>query len=95
MKMMPKKQTQQHLKRVPIRMCVVCREKDEKRQLMRLVRTPDGIQVDTGGKMNGRGAYICEKIDCWERILRTDILSRALKMKLTNQDRERLQRAMP
>ena len=92
---MPKKQTQQHLKRVPIRMCVVCREKDEKRQLMRLVRTPDGIQVDTGGKMNGRGAYICEKKECWERVLRTDILSRALKMKLNDQDRERLQQAMP
>ncbi len=92
---MAKKQTQQHLKHVPMRTCIVCKEKDEKRQLLRLVRTLDGVQVDRSGKMNGRGAYVCDKEACWERIVRTDILSRALKMKLTDQDRERLQQAMP
>lgn len=92
---MAKKQTQQRLKHIPVRTCVVCKEKDDKRQLLRLVRTDDGVQVDAGGKMNGRGAYVCDKEECWDRIVRTDILSRALKMKLTDQDRERLQQAMP
>ena len=77
-------------KHVPIRTCVVCREKAGKRTLVRVVRTDSGVQVDTSGKMNGRGAYLCEQESCWERAVTTDVLSKALRMPLTDDDRDRL-----
>lgn len=80
-------------KHVPIRTCVVCRQKSGKRQLVRVVRTAQGIQVDPTGKMNGRGAYLCEQESCWERAVKTEILAKALKTTLTNEDRERLRQA--
>lgn len=67
-------------KHVPQRTCVVCRETGAKRSLTRVVRTGDGhIEVDPGGRMNGRGAYLCDKQECWDRAVSTPILARALK----------------
>ncbi|MBE0689806.1 MAG: YlxR family protein [Anaerolineae bacterium] len=83
------KQTQPH-KHPPVRTCVVCREKAGKRTLTRIVRTDTGIVIDPGGKMNGRGAYLCERPECWERAMTTDILAKALKTSFTPEDRERL-----
>ena len=60
-----------------------------KRSLIRLVRTPDGIQIDPTGKLAGRGAYLHDQRACWERGLR-GALSRALKTEMTPDDRERL-----
>jgi len=77
-------------KHVPIRTCVVCRQKAGKRTLVRVVRTETGVQVDTSGKMNGRGAYLCEQPSCWERAVTTDVLSKALRTSLTDEDRDRL-----
>ena len=76
-------------------MCVVCREKDNKRELTRLVRTADGIQTDPTGKMIGRGAYICGNRACWQRATQTDVLAKALRTTLTEQDHDRLRQAMP
>jgi uncharacterized protein len=81
---------QQPTKHVPMRTCVVCREKGSKRALIRVVRTENGIQVDRTGKMNGRGAYLCDRESCWERAASSDILSKALRTTLTSEDRERL-----
>ncbi len=78
---------------VPIRTCVVCREKAGKREFVRVVRTEEGVQVDSTGKMNGRGAYLCEREVCWEAAVKTDILAKALRTSLTEVDRERLRRA--
>lgn len=78
---------------VPIRTCVVCREKAGKREFVRVVRTEQGVQVDPTGKMNGRGAYLCERESCWEAAVKTDILAKALRTSLTEADRERLRRA--
>jgi len=80
-------------KHVPVRTCVVCRDKAGKRDLMRVVRTEQGLQVDPSGKMNGRGAYLCDRESCWETAVKTDILAKALRMPLTEEDRERLRRA--
>ena len=80
----------------PQRTCVVCRTTAGKRTLTRLVRTPDnGVQVDPTGKQNGRGAYLCDQINCWDRALETDILEKALRTTLTDADRERIQAARP
>ncbi|MBE2268744.1 MAG: YlxR family protein [Anaerolinea sp.] len=80
-------------KHVPIRTCVVCREKAGKRQLTRVVKTVEGVFVDPTGKMNGRGAYLCERESCWERAVNTDVLTKALRAPLTEADRERLRNA--
>jgi len=80
-------------KHVPVRMCVVCREHGGKRALTRVVRTAEGVVVDPTGKMNGRGAYLCDKASCWQRALTSDVLARALRATLTSQDRARLTEA--
>lgn len=58
---------------------------------MRVVRTPDrGIQIDPGGKMAGRGAYLCRSRVCWEQALKSHRLGPALKTTLTDEDLARL-----
>jgi predicted RNA-binding protein YlxR (DUF448 family) len=88
-----KSSPERHAKHVPVRTCVVCRRKAGKRQLYRVVRTEQGVQLDPTGKMNGRGAYLCDQERCWEQAVNTDVLANALKTSLTNEDRERLRRA--
>jgi predicted RNA-binding protein YlxR (DUF448 family) len=61
-----------------------------KRQLIRIVRSPEGVQVDSTGKLAGRGAYLHYRRSCWERGLK-GALARALKTELVTEDRERLQ----
>ena len=82
-------------KSFPERSCVVCHERRPKRELMRIVQTPEGVQVDPGGKMHGRGAYLCDKVSCWERALQGTALSKALRTELTDEDRTRLLQAKP
>ena len=66
-------------KHVPQRTCVACREKGDKRGLIRIVRSPEGtVAIDPTGKANGRGAYLCHKPECWYKALDTPILARAL-----------------
>lgn len=82
-------------KHIPIRTCVVCREKDSKRALVRVVRTDQGLVVDPTGKRSGRGAYLCDDAACWERAVKSDVLAKALRVTLTETDRERLRLAQP
>ena len=84
------KKTAQRVKHVPQRTCVGCRAVMPKRQLVRIVRSPDGVQVDVTGKLAGRGAYLHDRRPCWERGLK-GALAHALKTELTTEDRERLQ----
>lgn len=76
-------------KHVPQRTCVGCREVHSKRQLIRVVRSPDGIFVDPTGKMSGRGAYLHDRLDCWEEGMHS-ALENALKTEITVEDRKRL-----
>lgn len=73
-------------KHVPQRTCVVCRQAADKRRLTRLVRTPDsGVVVDPTGKLNGRGAYLCDQAACWDKALRhPGILNQALNSELSD-----------
>ena len=83
-------------KHIPHRTCVACREKKDKRLLTRIVRTPDGVVViDSTGKRNGRGAYLCEQESCWFRALDGQLLDKALKTEVTAEDKELLLRARP
>ena len=75
-------------KHIPQRTCVVCREKQDKRQLTRVVRTEEeGVVLDLTGKKNGRGAYLCAKPACWATAAQSQILDQALKTDLTQEVR--------
>jgi len=76
-------------KHVPVRTCVGCREVLSKKELVRIVRMSEGIMVDPTGKLNGRGAYLHSKKECWERA-RKGSLANALKVVLSKQDIEYL-----
>jgi predicted RNA-binding protein YlxR (DUF448 family) len=70
---------------------VACRQVKAKRELLRLVRTRGGdIEIDTDGKKEGRGAYICPDPACWERALKGKQLEHTLRASLTQDNRERL-----
>ncbi|MEX2236353.1 MAG: YlxR family protein [Dehalococcoidia bacterium] len=78
---------------VPRRTCVACREGSFKRELVRIVRTPEGrVLVDETGKRPGRGAYLCRCSKCWQAAVggKRDPLSHALKTTLADADREAL-----
>ncbi len=67
-------------KRQPIRTCVACRNTDQKRKLMRIVRLPDGsVTFDAKGKLNGRGAYLCTTAQCITVAEKQKRLERSLK----------------
>lgn len=85
--MSAKKRTRQ--KHVPQRTCVGCRESLSKRELIRIVRRPDGVEIDLTGKLSGRGAYLHNRRSCWEHGIK-GALARALKTELTAADVERL-----
>lgn len=78
-------------KKIPMRMCVGCREMKEKRELIRIVRTPDGETVlDSTGKRSGRGAYVCRQVECLRRAIRQKQLERQLEITLTPEITEAL-----
>jgi uncharacterized protein len=73
-------------KRVPQRMCVACRQGAGKRQLIRIVRTEEGVKVDPTGKLSGRGAYLHPSPLCWHKALEHRLLQRALHTQISAQD---------
>ncbi len=71
------------VKKVPERKCMGCNEKHIKKELVRIVRLPNGcVELDTTGKKNGRGAYICPNISCYEKALKTKRLERCLEVQI-------------
>ena len=82
-------------KKIPMRMCVGCREMKEKRELIRIVRTTEGEAVlDPTGKRSGRGAYVCRKAECLRRSIRQKQLERQLETQLTDETTEALIKEM-
>ena len=84
------KKTIQRVKHIPQRTCVGCRDVMPKRKMVRIVRTAIGVQVDATSKLAGRGAYLHDRRECWERGLKGP-LAHALKTTLTSDDRARLE----
>lgn len=69
------------MKKIPMRSCVITKEKCEKIDLLRVVRTPDGnVLIDQSGKANGRGAYLKKDIDVINKAEKTKILERILEV---------------
>ena len=82
-------------KKIPQRQCMGCRERKAKRELIRVVRGTDGnVSVDFGGKLNGRGAYICPDPECLKKALRSKALDRSLEVTIPEEVYDRLHREM-
>ena len=65
-------------RKIPQRMCVGCREKRDKKDLLRVVRTPEGqLVLDATGKKSGRGAYVCHDVECLKKARKSKALERA------------------
>ena len=82
-------------KKIPMRMCVGCREMKPKKELLRAVRSPEGqVSLDTTGKKPGRGAYCCYNAECLRRALKQGQLDRQLEVKLTDEVNAQLTETM-
>src|SRR5438477_11818864 len=75
-------------KHIPLRTCVSCRETKSKRELLRVVRTPDGhVLVDATGKKSGRGAYLCARLSCWESAIKKKRFEQEFEVTISDEDR--------
>lgn len=82
-------------KKVPMRMCVGCREMKPKRELLRVVRSPEGVvSIDVTGRKPGRGAYVCRSAECLKTALKQKQLERAFACALDEGVRESLLQEM-
>ena len=82
-------------KKIPQRQCMGCRERRAKREMIRVVRGTDGtVSLDFGGKMNGRGAYICPDAECLKKAMRSKALDRSLEVTIPEQVYDRLAKEM-
>ncbi|MCI8575729.1 MAG: YlxR family protein [Bacilli bacterium] len=78
-------------RKIPMRTCVVTREKCEKKDLVRVVRTPEGeVVVDPSGKQNGKGAYLKLSLEVIEKAKKNKALDRALEVEVTGEVYEEL-----
>ena len=70
--------------KVPVRTCIGCQCKKPKKELVRIIRTPEGkIEIDNTGKKSGRGAYLCGNVECLDIALRKNYLNRSLKQDIS------------
>ena len=82
-------------KKIPQRQCMGCRERKEKRAMIRVVRTLEGeVTLDFSGKKNGRGAYLCPNPDCLKKAIRSKALDRSLEVTIPQEVYDRLEKEM-
>lgn len=82
-------------KKIPLRMCTGCGEMKPKKEMIRVLKTPeDDIVIDSTGKKNGRGAYICCSLFCLQKAIRTKGLERSLKVGIPKELVETLEKEM-
>lgn len=82
-------------KKIPLRQCMGCRERKPKKELIRVVRSPEGtVSLDFKGKAPGRGAYICPNGDCLKKAIRSKALDRNLEVTIPEEILEQLSREM-
>ncbi|MBQ8620859.1 MAG: YlxR family protein [Oscillospiraceae bacterium] len=82
-------------KKIPQRQCMGCRERKAKRELIRVVRQPDGaVRLDFSGKLNGRGAYLCPDPECLKKAIRSKALDRSLEVQIPQEVVDQLAKEM-
>ena len=83
------------IKKIPMRRCVGCMEQRPKRELIRVVRSPEGeISLDTTGKKSGRGAYLCPAPACLAKARKARRLERALECEIPDEVYERIEKEL-
>jgi len=82
-------------KKIPMRQCLGCREMKPKKELTRVVRSPEGeVTLDFKGKSPGRGAYVCANVSCVEKAVKTKALDRALEVAIPPEVFEELKKQL-
>ena len=75
-----------HSKKIPYRTCVGCQLRKPKKELLRVIRTPeDKVEIDVTGKKSGRGAYLCYNMECFEKATKKGRLNKALKAEISTE----------
>ena len=83
------------MKNIPQRTCIGCNSQKNKKDLIRVVKNKDGvISIDKTGKANGRGAYICDNVDCLEKAIKSKRLEKSFEMRISNEIYEKLRGVM-
>ncbi len=83
------------VKKIPQRQCIGCGEMKNKREMIRIIRTPEeNIVIDTSGKKNGRGAYICKSTECLQKAVKSRGLERSLKVSIPQEVYEELEKEL-
>ena len=82
-------------KKIPQRQCMGCRERKEKREMIRVVRETSGkVSLDFSGKLNGRGAYVCPDPECLKKARKAKSLERSLEVAIPDEVYDRLEKEM-
>ena len=81
--------------KIPMRQCTGCREMKNKKEMMRILKTPENeIILDTTGRKNGRGAYLCVSMDCFEKAVKNHGIERSLKTAVPDEVYEELKKEL-
>ena len=84
-----------NIKKVPLRKCIGCNEMKKKKEMMRVLKTPEGeIVLDVTGRKNGRGAYLCRSRECFQKAVESRGLERSLKAQIPAEVYEALEKEM-
>ena len=81
-------------KKIPMRQCVGCGEMKAKKELIRVIKTEEEVLLDTTGRKNGRGAYICANPECLKKARKSKVLERSLKASIPDEVYENLEKEM-
>lgn len=74
------------MKKIPLRTCMGCNEKKPKKELIRIVKNKDGIiSIDRTGKLDGRGSYICDQVECLDKVVKSKRLEKVLESKISDE----------
>ncbi|WP_367569371.1 YlxR family protein [Lacrimispora sp.] len=82
-------------KKIPLRQCVGCSEMKSKKEMIRVLKTPEEeLILDTTGRKNGRGAYLCPSMECFKKAVKSKGLERSFKMAIPKEVYETLEKEM-
>lgn len=77
-------------KKVPMRTCIACKTVKPKKELIRIVKSEEGVSLDRTGRKNGRGAYICDDANCIAKLKKGKLLNRAFSMPVSDADYDKI-----